>query len=103
MSDEIKIHHEVEKKRFSITVNGEIAGFTEYRERPGSDRWAFVHTEIDPAFSGRGLAGTLVSAALARTVELDHVIVPFCPFVADWLRKHPDFEGEVVWPDGVAE
>ena len=26
-------------------------------------------------------------------------IVPYCPFIQAYLRKHPDFSGEVSWPE----
>lgn len=76
-----------DRNRFEIVVDGRLAGFAEYRRRPG--RIAFTHTEIDPAFAGRGLGGQLVSAALseARRDGLD--VLPFCPFVRRWIEEHP--------------
>lgn len=94
----VEVSHEPEARRFVVTVDGALAGFTEYRERQGGEVFDFVHTEIDPAFGGRGLGGRLVSEALARTSELGRVIIPHCPFVAAWLKKHPEFAGEVRWP-----
>ncbi len=77
-----------ERSRFEISVGGELAGFAAYKREPGSI--AFSHTEIDPAFEGRGLGGRLVEAALrsARADGLD--VLPFCPFVRSWIEKHPD-------------
>ena len=43
-----------ERERFEITADGALAGFTQYRRRPGLI--AFVHTEIDPRFEGRASA-----------------------------------------------
>src|SRR4029079_537891 len=48
-----------DRSRFEIRVDGEVAGFTEYRLRPGLI--AFVHTLPDPRFEGRGLASPLVA------------------------------------------
>ena len=50
-----------EADRFSISVDGDKAGFTEYVDR-GNQR-VFPHTEIDDAFGGRGLATILVGDA----------------------------------------
>ena len=99
----IEVVHEREARRFTVTVDGALAGFTEYRERQGGEAFDFVHTEIDPAFGGRGLGGRLVAEALAATSELGRTIIPHCPFVAAWLRKHSEFAGEVRWPEGAAE
>lgn len=95
----IEVVHQPEQRRFAITVNGELAGFTEYREREGGQVLDYVHTEIDPAFGGRGLGGRLVAEAMERTRDLGRAIIPHCPFVAAWLKKHPEFSGDVRWPE----
>lgn len=75
--------------RYEARLDGELAGFAQYRERPGLI--AFVHTEVDPGFEGKGVGGALVKAALedARTREL--AVLPFCPFVNGYIEKHPEF------------
>ncbi|RGE24182.1 N-acetyltransferase [Leucobacter sp. wl10] len=94
------VRHDAEARRFVIEVDGEPAGFAAYEERDGGAVFEFAHTEIDPAFGGRGLGGALVSNALEGTRELGRTIVPSCPFVAAWLRRHPDFVADVEWPGG---
>ncbi|WP_436497298.1 GNAT family N-acetyltransferase [Actinokineospora sp. HUAS TT18] len=75
--------------RYEVTVDGEVAGFTQYTDR--DHQRIFFHTEIDERFSGRGLASKLISAALASTREAGQRIVPICPFVAAYLKRHDDF------------
>jgi len=94
----ISVRHEPEAHRFAVYIDDALAGFTEYRVRQEGTVFDFLHTEVDPAFGGRGLGGALVSQALAETRDLGKTIVPHCPFVAAWLQKHPEFEGEVSWP-----
>ena len=100
MSDQIQVVHDPAQQRFAVSVDGELAGFAEYRSRSGGTRRDFTHTEIDPAYAGQGLGGTLVSAALEQTRAEGLTIIPHCPFVAAWLRRHPDFAGTVEWPAG---
>jgi len=78
-----------ERHRYEITVDGTLAGFAEYRLAP--DHITFVHTVIDDAFAGKGLAGVLVRAALddVRTRALR--VVPVCPYVKAWIERHPDY------------
>jgi predicted GNAT family acetyltransferase len=66
----VDVRNDEERERYEIAADGELAGFTQYRLRPGLI--AFVHTEIDPRFEGRGLGGQLVGSALddARAREL---------------------------------
>lgn len=77
-----------EEHRFEIRVDGELAGFVQYRSRPGIV--AFIHTEIDPEFEGRGLGSQLIRGALASARERGMAVLPFCPFVNEFLRRHPE-------------
>ncbi|MGD9532009.1 GNAT family N-acetyltransferase [Pseudonocardia sp.] len=77
------------RNRYEITVDGERAGFVTYRRAPG--RIAFLHTEIDDAHQGAGLAGTLVRAALDAARADGLAVAPYCPYVAGWIAKHPDY------------
>ena len=78
---------------FKITADdGHVAGRTDFRDH--DDERVFFHTEIDDAYGGQGLAGTLVRAALTETAAEDRSIVAICPFVRGWLEKHP---GEFTW------
>lgn len=95
-ADEVRVTHEPDKRRYAITVGGTLAGFARYSPREGA--LAFIHTEISPQFGGRGLASTLISQALAEVRASGSRIIPYCPFVAAWLKKHPDYEEIVDWP-----
>ena len=88
-----------EADRFTISVDGTVAGFTEFIDRTtdsGKQR-IFPHTEIDEAFGGRGLATILVGEALDATRAAGLRIVPVCSMVAGYIDKHPEFE-ELVDP-----
>jgi uncharacterized protein len=74
--------------RYEISVDGEVAGSVRYVRHP--DRLDLVHTEIRPAFEGRGLAARLVAGVLADVRAAGGRIVPSCPYVAAYLKRHPD-------------
>ena len=85
--------------RYEILVGDEVAGYTEFKARDGV--FIFPHTEIDPAFGGRGLGSTLVADAMADAAARGETVVPVCPFVAKYLRTH-DVPGLTVsWPRGL--
>lgn len=86
---DVEVVDAAERSRFEILVDGSLAGFTEYQDR-GDGLLSFPHTEIDPAYGGRGLGGTLVGRALAAVDERGQQILPFCPFVLKYLQRHPD-------------
>ena len=50
-----------------------------------------AHTETPVAARGRGLASRLVEAVLQQARARGLKIVPRCPFVGDYLEKHPEF------------
>lgn len=77
------------RHRYEILVDGRTAGLTAYRDH--DDQRVFYHTEIDDAFAGQGLASILVQQALADVRAAGKRIVPVCPYVAKFLRKHDEF------------
>ena len=83
--------------RYELFEDGELAGFSEYRR---SERMiALRHTEVDDRFEGRGLGSTLAREVLdaARSAELS--VLPHCPFMAAYIREHPDEYLELVPQD----
>jgi uncharacterized protein len=77
------------RDRFEVTVDGELAGFLVYRSRKGL--LALIHTEVEERFEGRGLGGRLARFALERAREEGLAVLPFCPFVNEWIRRHPEY------------
>jgi predicted GNAT family acetyltransferase len=64
--------------RYEAYLDGALAGFISYRDEPRGR--VFVHTEVDPDFEGKGVGATLV---------------PVCPFVSAYLKRHPEFQDVV--------
>jgi uncharacterized protein len=79
----------LETDRFTISVEGRPAGFTEFADRDGQR--VFIHTEIAPEFGGRGLATILVGEALETTKSAGLRVVAVCGMVAAYLKKHAEF------------
>ncbi|MFF8378378.1 GNAT family N-acetyltransferase [Streptomyces sp. NPDC015661] len=77
------------RHRYEILVDGERAGLTAYRDR--DDRRVFFHTEVGDAYAGQGLAAILVEQALTDVRASGMRIVPVCPYVAKFLKKHEEF------------
>ena len=86
MSD-VHVVRSDEKERYEITVDGGVAGFAEFvLASPG--RVIYPHTEIDPAFGGRGLGTTLVADAMADLARRGEAVVPVCPFIVKYLKEN---------------
>jgi predicted GNAT family acetyltransferase len=86
----IEVRDNKERLRYEIVVDGVVAGFIQYSMRGG--RLILVHTEIKDEFGGRGLATQLVRAALDDARRRDLRIVPICPFVEEYIERHPEYD-----------
>jgi uncharacterized protein len=89
-----------DENRFVVKVDGAVAGFLRYRLQ--GDQFVAVHTEIDPAFSGQGLGGTLVTNVLDNVRDTGLRLLPLCPFVKGFLEKHPEYNDLVVRNGGAS-
>lgn len=76
--------------RYEIRVDGGLAGFAEYERRGGAV--VFTHTEVDPAFEGKGIGSALARGALDDVRAKGDPVVPVCPFIKKWIEKHPDYQ-----------
>jgi len=84
-----------EPGRFTITVDGQPAGFTQFADRHGQR--VFFHTEIDDEFEGRGLGTIVVGEALEATKNARLHIVPVCKLVAAYVEQHSEL-GDIADP-----
>lgn len=84
------------ERLYEIAIDGSRAGLTAYRDR--GDQRIFYHTEVDKAFARKGLASTLVERALVDARAAGKRIVPVCPYVARFVKRHPEFADAVDKP-----
>jgi len=84
--DVAEVEHLPESQRFEISVDGRRVGMLDYDVREGA--FVALHTEIDPAYGGRGLGGVLVEQVLDHVRTTGLRLVPACPFVADYVDKN---------------
>jgi uncharacterized protein len=86
--DSSKVANNEAASRFEISLDGHLAQL-QYKRTPG--QIAFIHTEVPKELGGRGLASQLAKTALdfARTNGLE--VIPYCPFVASYVKKHTEY------------
>jgi uncharacterized protein len=75
--------------KYTIAVEGQTVGLAAVADR--DNQRVFYHTEVDERFGGRGLANILVGEALQATRADGKRVVPVCPMVAAFIKKHPEF------------
>jgi predicted GNAT family acetyltransferase len=88
--DAIEVRDNPGAGRYEAIVDGRLAGYAAYHARPGAV--AFTHTDVLPRWEGRGIGGRLARAALDDARARGLAVVPRCPFIAAWIRRHPEYE-----------
>lgn len=78
--------------RFELDFPGGQA-FAIYRS--DGDRIVVTHTEVPPAFNGRGIGSQLAEGIFKIARASSRRVVPRCSFVAAWARRHPQY-GDVL-------
>lgn len=79
----------LEDSRFEVRVDERVA-FLLFRLRDA--RLSLIHTEVPPALQHQGLADALARAALEYAREHSLRVKVICPFVANFLDRHPEFQ-----------
>jgi predicted GNAT family acetyltransferase len=86
---DVRVTDNQAEHRYEVHFDGKLAGFVTYREDPG--QISFNHTEIGGEFEGHGLGSTLVSEALDDARKRGLSVLPFCPFVNAYIKRHPEY------------
>lgn len=88
----IEVIERPEAGRFELDFPGGQA-FAIYRS--DGDRIVVTHTEVPPAFNGRGIGSQLAEGIFRIARASGRRVVPRCAFVAAWARRYPDY-GDVL-------
>ena len=89
MSDAAVVHNEA-AHQFEVTVDGKMA-FLTYRLPPAGGSITFLHTEVPQEMEGHGIGSQLARAGLDYARDRQLSVVPLCPFVAEYVRRHPQY------------
>ena len=87
MADLEVVNHDAEQ-RFELHSDGKLA-YLSYHQHP--DRIILIHTEVPKELEGRGIGGKLAKAALDYARERKLKVVARCPFVAEYIKRHPEY------------
>ncbi|GAB2852824.1 GNAT family N-acetyltransferase [Streptomyces deserti] len=90
MSD-IEIRDDRAAGRLEAVADGEVTGRIEYFVLESPERALVpVHTVVEPAHEGKGIAGSLARELYALAGREHSAVAPLCPYVAKWAERHPE-------------
>jgi len=85
---EEKLKVNVELHRLEMEVEGSIA-FIQYKL--DGNLLVLIHTEVPPVLEGKGAGSAIVQKALQYAKDNHYKIVPLCPFVQSYLKRHKEW------------
>ena len=78
-----------EKHRYEAAIDGQLAGYCEYNLL--TNAVMFTHTEVLPAFEGRGVGSAIARHVLDDARAQGLPVIPACQFIAGYIRKHREY------------
>jgi predicted GNAT family acetyltransferase len=87
---ELTVVENADERRYEARVGSEVVGFLEYRLAQDG-RMMLLHTEVDPSVEGEGVGSQLVAWVLDDIRRRGLGMVPYCPFVRAYVRRHPEY------------
>jgi uncharacterized protein len=78
-----------DRQRYEVLEDGTLAGFAAYRDHGGTR--VFTHTEVFPAFEGRGVGSVLARGALDDVRASGRTLVARCPFIRGYIERQPEY------------
>lgn len=79
-----------EKNRFELSIEGELA-VIDYTFKKSINQIFLVHTEVPEALRGNGWGEKLVGDSLEIIRNKGYKVVPICPFVITYLKRHKSY------------
>lgn len=88
------VHLNKHNHRFEMTIDGKLS-FVEYNAID-DETLILNHTEVHPDLEGQGVGSALVKGVLEYVEQNNLSIVPTCPFVAAYIKRHPEWQRVVL-------
>jgi predicted GNAT family acetyltransferase len=81
-------------QRYEARLQDDLAGFLDYVVK--HDRMALIHTEVLPAYQGRGIGESLARFAFEDARRRGLRVIVTCPYVRAYVERHPETHDIVV-------
>jgi hypothetical protein len=77
--------------RYELHVGSARAGIVDYRLNERTRTISLMHTKVEPGFEGQHLGTSLARYSLDDARGRGLAVLPFCPYISSWIRKHPEY------------
>ena len=91
--DDLVVKNNVAEHRYEIAVADQLAILI---YRLTGDRITLIHTGVPEALAGHGIAGKLARFALDDARAKGLAVIPRCPYVVRYIRRHSEYADVVI-------
>ena len=89
-------NNQSDKKRFELHVEDKVA-FLDYMIVRGNTMY-LTHTEVPIGLEGKGVGSSIVTKVINHIRENNMLMAPLCPFLAAYLKRHPEMAEGILAP-----
>jgi uncharacterized protein len=86
--EKLEVIHVPAKNRFETSIDNQLSKLDYLLDE---DTIVMTHVGVYPEHRGQGVAGKLVEVALNYAEENSLRVIPMCPYVAVYIRRHPQY------------
>lgn len=76
-------------QRYEMALPDGAVAFVPYRRDNGVV--TLPYSEVPPQFEGQGIGSRLVRGVLEDIRQRGERVVPLCSFIAQYIRRHPEY------------
>lgn len=95
MTEDYELINNEDQKRYEFHIDGHTARVEYILTK--DNKIYLTHTEVPRELEGKGIASALVKKVLSEVKNSGRKLVPLCPYVAQYMKKHPEWN-ELVAP-----
>ena len=85
----LKIIDNSNERQYEVKFGDQVAKIEYIKAK---DKIYLTHTEVPVALEGNGIGSQLVHMALQDIEQKDLTLIPLCPFVAGYIKNHPEWK-----------
>ncbi len=86
---ETEVFNNLENQQFELRSGGSL-GFLQYQQF--DNHLILIHTEVPHELEGKGIGAALAKAGLEYARQNQYKVIPSCPFVQSYLKRHPEYQ-----------
>lgn len=87
--ENLQVENNEAESRFEINLDGATA-LIAYKKK--GEIYNLYHTEVPQQFAGKGVGSALAKGTLEQIKAEGAKIIPSCPFVSAYLKRHREYE-----------